>query len=296
MAPKILYDQSKRRFTMTLTEDAIAWLRAQQVQLNARSLSDVIEILARQLPVSPEQDSQSETPAPPVTEIVEAALPTALQNEQPPKLEQSQSEVCKNAPVKENFNEWIVRQPGFEIETYVLDEESGELLEQQQLQQPETSTLATKQQAKRNRRLNQAKKSGALSGKGFAISTQKSEIEEKKLLYKNAEILFAKENAKLRKRYADLMQEVLLTCTPGKLQLFEDVTKVCNDFLGSTLKYTTSESGWEAYLNSKTYYRDFVEGKIPASKAAGGINDQFLSLIFEGLECWIDCYLTVQFG
>lgn len=99
-----------------------------------------------------------------------------------------------------------------------------------------------------------------------------------------------------RVNYADLMQEVLLTCTPGKLQLFEDVTKVCNDFLGSTLKYTTSKSGWEAYLNSKTYYRDFVEGKIPASKTAGGINDQFLSLIFEGLECWIDCYLTVRFG
>lgn len=201
------------------------------------------------------------------------------------------------APVaEENFNDWIAKQEGYEIESYVLDENSGELLQKQPLQQPETSTLATKQQAKRNRRLNQAKKSGALSGKGFAISTQKSEIEEKKLLYKNAEILFAKENAKLRKRYADLMQEVLLTCTPGKLQLFEDVTKVCNDFLGSTLKYTTSESGWEAYLNSKTYYRDFVEGKIPASKTAGGINDQFLSLIFEGLECWIDCYLTVRLG
>lgn len=201
------------------------------------------------------------------------------------------------APVaEENFNDWIAKQEGYEIESYVLDENSGELLQKQPLQQPETSTLATKQQAKRNRRLNQAKKSGALSGKGFAVSTPKSEIEEKKLLYKNAEILFAKENAKLRKRYADLMQQTLLTCTPGKLQLFEDVTNVCNDFLGSTLKYTTSKSGWEAYLNSKTYYRDFVEGKIPASKTAGGINDQFLSLIFEGLECWIDCYLTVRFG
>lgn len=198
---------------------------------------------------------------------------------------------------EENINDWLLRQPGYKIETYVLDEGSGELLEQQPPQQ-EQSTLATKskQQAKRDRRLNQAKKSGALSGKGFAVSTPKSEIEEKKLLYKNAEILFAKENAKLRKRYADLMQKTLLTCTPGKLQLFEDVTKVCNDFLGSTLKYTTTQLEWEAYFDSKTYYRDFVEGKIPASKTAGGINDQFLSLIFEGLECWVDCYLTVQLG
>ncbi|WP_460200416.1 hypothetical protein [Scytonema sp. NUACC21] len=51
MAGKKIYNESKRRFTMTLTETAIKWLEEKQLELGANSLSDVIERMAReQLP------------------------------------------------------------------------------------------------------------------------------------------------------------------------------------------------------------------------------------------------------
>ncbi|GFZ91899.1 hypothetical protein CYANOKiyG1_02370 [Okeania sp. KiyG1] len=48
MAGKKIYGESKRRFTMTLTETAIQWLEEKQHQLGANSLSDVIERMARE--------------------------------------------------------------------------------------------------------------------------------------------------------------------------------------------------------------------------------------------------------
>jgi hypothetical protein len=47
MPRKKIYNESKRRFTMTLTETAIAWLEQQQVLMGANSLSDTIERMAR---------------------------------------------------------------------------------------------------------------------------------------------------------------------------------------------------------------------------------------------------------
>lgn len=43
-----IYGESKQRFTMTLTDTAIQWLKNQQKQMGANSLSDVIERMARQ--------------------------------------------------------------------------------------------------------------------------------------------------------------------------------------------------------------------------------------------------------
>jgi hypothetical protein len=48
MAGKKIYAESKRRFTMTLTETAIQWLENKKDQLGANSLSDVIERMARE--------------------------------------------------------------------------------------------------------------------------------------------------------------------------------------------------------------------------------------------------------
>jgi hypothetical protein len=48
MAGKKIYQESKRRFTMTLTNTAIQWLEQKQVELSANSLSDVIERMARE--------------------------------------------------------------------------------------------------------------------------------------------------------------------------------------------------------------------------------------------------------
>jgi hypothetical protein len=42
-----IYGETKRRFSMTLTDTAIEWLKAQQQTLGANSLSDVIERMAR---------------------------------------------------------------------------------------------------------------------------------------------------------------------------------------------------------------------------------------------------------
>lgn len=47
MARKKIYDEPKRRFTMTLTETAIQWLETKQLKIGANSLSDVIERIAR---------------------------------------------------------------------------------------------------------------------------------------------------------------------------------------------------------------------------------------------------------
>lgn len=48
MAGKKIYNESKRRFTMTLTQTAIEWLEQKQIELGANSLSDVIERMARE--------------------------------------------------------------------------------------------------------------------------------------------------------------------------------------------------------------------------------------------------------
>ena len=47
MARKKIYSESKRRFTMTLTQTAINWLEQKQLDMKAGSLSDVIERMAR---------------------------------------------------------------------------------------------------------------------------------------------------------------------------------------------------------------------------------------------------------
>jgi uncharacterized protein YjiS (DUF1127 family) len=47
MPSKKIYGEPKRRFTMTLTRAAINWLESQQKTLEANSLSDVIERMAR---------------------------------------------------------------------------------------------------------------------------------------------------------------------------------------------------------------------------------------------------------
>ena len=47
MPAKKIYNESKRRFTMTLTETAIQWLEEKKDELGANSLSDVIERMAR---------------------------------------------------------------------------------------------------------------------------------------------------------------------------------------------------------------------------------------------------------
>ena len=48
MAGKKIYNEPKRRFTMTLTETAIQWLESKKEEMEANSLSDVVERLARQ--------------------------------------------------------------------------------------------------------------------------------------------------------------------------------------------------------------------------------------------------------
>lgn len=50
MSRKKIYDENKRRFTMTLTQTAIDWLESQRLFLKANSLSDVIERIARNQP------------------------------------------------------------------------------------------------------------------------------------------------------------------------------------------------------------------------------------------------------
>jgi hypothetical protein len=47
MPKETIYGESKKRFTMTLTDTAIQWLKSQQQSLGANSLSDVVERMAR---------------------------------------------------------------------------------------------------------------------------------------------------------------------------------------------------------------------------------------------------------
>jgi hypothetical protein len=48
MSRKKIYNEPKRRFTMTLTETAIKWLEQKQQEIGANSLSDVVERIARE--------------------------------------------------------------------------------------------------------------------------------------------------------------------------------------------------------------------------------------------------------
>ncbi len=48
MARKKIYDEEKKRFTMTLTETAISWLEKKKEETGANSLSEVVERMARE--------------------------------------------------------------------------------------------------------------------------------------------------------------------------------------------------------------------------------------------------------
>jgi hypothetical protein len=48
MARNKIYSEPKCRFTITLTETAIAWLEEKQHEISASRLSDVVERLARE--------------------------------------------------------------------------------------------------------------------------------------------------------------------------------------------------------------------------------------------------------
>lgn len=44
---KKIYEEDKKRFTMTLTQTALDWLEQKRIEMNLTSASDVIEQLAR---------------------------------------------------------------------------------------------------------------------------------------------------------------------------------------------------------------------------------------------------------
>jgi uncharacterized protein (DUF1778 family) len=48
MAGKKIYGEKKKQISLSLTKTAVKWLEAKQAQLTARSLSDVIERMARE--------------------------------------------------------------------------------------------------------------------------------------------------------------------------------------------------------------------------------------------------------
>lgn len=48
MAGKKIYGEKKKQISLTLTETAVKWLETRKNQLTARSLSDVIERMARE--------------------------------------------------------------------------------------------------------------------------------------------------------------------------------------------------------------------------------------------------------
>ncbi|MEQ9549481.1 hypothetical protein [Coleofasciculus sp. G3-WIS-01] len=47
MSRKKIYNESKRKLTMTLTETAVRWLEQERERIGANSLSDTIERMAR---------------------------------------------------------------------------------------------------------------------------------------------------------------------------------------------------------------------------------------------------------
>lgn len=47
MSGKTIYGEPKQKTTLSLTETALKWLTQKQVELNANSLSDTLEKMAR---------------------------------------------------------------------------------------------------------------------------------------------------------------------------------------------------------------------------------------------------------
>lgn len=48
MARPTIYDEAKRKTTLTLTPTAFKWLEEQKIRLTANSISDAIERMARE--------------------------------------------------------------------------------------------------------------------------------------------------------------------------------------------------------------------------------------------------------
>lgn len=198
------------------------------------------------------------------------------------------------APVaEENFNEWIAKQEGYEIETYVLDEESGELLEQQQPSPQEQSIVATKQskqQAKRDRRLNQAKKSGVLSGKGFAPKQDPVELREK-TFHKRVSNLFQKKSRIAEENLRIFMEKVASSSMPNRYNLFEKVLTNIQEFLivdlychGKCDKETVA-----SYYKHKKYYHSKISETFPSIVSPDSIEAEFVRLVTQALDCWDYC-------
>jgi hypothetical protein len=223
-----------------------------------------------------------------------------LLDEEPTSNDALISAIQQQPQAEENINDWLFKQPGYEVETYVLDEESGELLEQQQQPQKQSTLAAkqSKQQAKRDRRLNQAKKSGALSGKGFApkqkLVTGSGRPDELngKAFYKAVSALFQKESRIAEENLKVFMREVMLTCSAGKFKIFEDILNHLHHFLvvDLTLKGTMcSAETWRSYNAYRLDAHERISEKVKPSPKPGGINDRFLQLIAEALDCWQNC-------
>lgn len=194
---------------------------------------------------------------------------------------------------EENINDWLLRQPGYEIETYVLDEESEELLEQQ-LPSPQKQSIVaakqTKQQAKRDRRLNQAKKSGALSGKGFAPKQDPVELRGK-TFHKRVSNLFQKESRIAEENLRIFMKKVAASSMPNRYNLFEKVLTNIQEFLVVDL-YCHGKCDKEtvaSYYKHKKYYHSKISETFPSIVSPDNIEAEFVRLVTQALDCWDYC-------
>jgi hypothetical protein len=220
-----------------------------------------------------------------------------LLDEEPTSNDALISAIQQQPQAEENINDWLLKQPGYEIETYILDEESGELLEQQP-QPQEQSTVATKQskqQAKRDRRLNQAKKSGALSGKGFAPKQDPVEVRNK-TFYKRVSALFYKESMIAEENLRIFMKKVASSSVPNRYNLFEKVLTNIQEFLVVDL-YCHGKCDREtinSYYDHKKYYHRKIAETFPSIVADNSIEAEFVSLVTDALDCWDYCYCELS--
>lgn len=86
MAGKKIYGEEKKQISLTLTQTAVKWLETRKTQLTARSLSDVIERMAREeneVPCLPsnEEDQILKLNSEDSEAFVEALLNPPLPNE-----------------------------------------------------------------------------------------------------------------------------------------------------------------------------------------------------------------------
>ena len=86
MAGKKIYGEEKKQISLSLTKTAVKWLEAKQAQLTARSLSDVIERMAREQnealnPLSNEQNQTLELNQEDSEALVKALLNPRSHNE-----------------------------------------------------------------------------------------------------------------------------------------------------------------------------------------------------------------------